>query len=147
MPISLLASITETSATSGPRARSSRAGSSRPSAPTGTRVSPEPPASSARAASSTEGCSNAETTIRRRPSRASASVPFSARLLASDPVAVNTISSGAAPISAATLARASSIASRAASPRPCTDDALPKRSSRNGRMASSTSGAGRVVAA
>jgi hypothetical protein len=68
-------------------------------------------------------------------------------LPASEPLAVNTISSGSAPSSDATCSRAPSIASRARSPRTWTEDAFPKRSPKNGVIAASTSGAIGVVAA
>ncbi len=147
VPISLFTHITDTSATSGPSASASRSTSTMPFGSGGTIVSGIPRDSSTLAVSSTDGCSIADTTSRRRPAGASASTPLSARLLASEPVAVNTTSSGRDPTSAATRSRAPATASRAASPRRCTEDGLPNRSSRNGRIASTTSAAGAVVAA
>ena len=59
---------------------------------------------------------------------------------------MKTISSGRAPISAATSARAASTASRAARPSRLSDEGLPKRSPRYGSIASRTSAATGVVA-
>ena len=73
--------------------------------------------------------------------------PWSARLLDSLPLDVNTISSDWPPTSRATSSRAASMASCAASPRECTLEALPKCSASHGNIAATTSGAGRVVAA
>ena len=89
------------------------------------------------------GCSIAVvTTDVRSPTTA----PRIARLLASVPPPVNRISSGRAPISSATSARARSIAARAARPSGLSDDGLPKAPRRNGSIASSTSGSTGVVA-
>ncbi len=71
------------------------------------------------AAFRTEGCSTAEARIRRRAE------PWIARVLASVPPLVKTTAAGAAPASAATWMRASSIIARAARPKLCTDDGLP----------------------
>ena len=146
-PVSLFTAITLTSATSSPSEASSSAGSTTPFGRTGTTVSAKPSASSAREAARTEACSIAVVTMRRRPPSAARSTPCSARLLDSLPLAVNTTSSVCAPSSRATSSRAASTASRAASPRECTLEALPNEAPSHGSMASTTSGAGRVVAA
>jgi len=145
-PVSLLTAITLTRATSSPSCSASTSGSTAPLGRTGRIVSAKPSASRARAQASTEACSTAETINRLRPVAARIA-PASARLFASLPLAVNTISSACAPIRRATSSRAASIASRAASPRVCTLEALAARSPSQGSMASTTSGAGRVVAA
>ena len=75
-----------------------------------------------------------------------ATAPKIARLSASVPPLVKTISLGFAPISAATESRAASTAARARWPGVCTELALPKLSRRNGSMASSTAGSTGVVA-
>ena len=72
--------------------------------------------------------------------------PLIARLLASLPPPVKTISSGDAPINAATCARAFSTAAWAIRPYSCELDGLPNASSRNGSMASRTAGSIGVVA-
>src|SRR6185503_10081604 len=142
----VVTAITLTSATSGASMAASSSGSTTPFARTGMSVSAKPSASSARAVASTEACSIAVVTSRLRP-EAARSAPRSARLLDSLPVAVNTISSDCPPTRRATSRRAASIASRAASPRECTLEALPKRSASHGCIAATTSAAGRVVAA
>ena len=65
---------------------------------------------------------------------------------ASVPDEVNTISAGRAPISRATWARASSTASRAAWPKPWTEDGLPQICPIQGSIASRTLGSMGVVA-
>ena len=75
-----------------------------------------------------------------------ATVPKIARLSASVPPLVKTISLGFAPISAATDSRAASTAARARCPAEWTEPALPKFSPRNGSMASRTAGSTGVVA-
>ncbi len=112
VPISLLAAMIETRA--GPCAtnRSSVSRSSRPSWSTATNSSCMPRARNAAAGSRTLGCSMADTTRRVTPAVA----PRSTRLFASVAPDAKTISEGRAPISAATLARASSMASAARQP-------------------------------
>jgi hypothetical protein len=72
---------------------------------------------------------------------------LTARLSASVPPAVNTISRGCAPIALAMLSRASSIALRARRPDACRLDGLPALVSRYGSIASSTPGRRGEVAA
>jgi hypothetical protein len=113
-PVSLLASITATSAGRGSVAssRSSAARSTTPPVVTEIR-------SAFGAAASTESCSMAETNSRARPLQASA------RLLASVPPDVNTICAGLQPASAATCSLAVSMAARARRPKLWTEDGLP----------------------
>ncbi len=73
-------------------------------------------------------------------------VPLMAWLLASDPPPVKTISSGCAPISAATCPRAVSTASCAALPYACELDGLPHNSRSAWLTASATAGSTGVVA-
>ena len=72
------------------------------------------------------GCSTAEVTTCRRAAGMVAAVPRMARLLDSVPPEVNTISSGWAPIRAATCSRAVSTAAFAARPKGWSLDGLPK---------------------
>src|SRR6185503_18072450 len=139
-PVSLLTAITLTSATSGASIVASSSGSTAPFGRTGMTVSGKPSASSARAVARIEACSIAVVTSRLRP-EAARSAPRSARLLDSLPVAVNAISSDWPPTRRATSSRAASIASRAASPRECTLEALPNFSASHGCMAATTSAA------
>ena len=97
-------------------AAATRAGSSSPPSSTGRYVTENPRPESARRALSTEKCSMFEVTTWSLPRGASASSPLIARLLASVPPEVKTISSGFAPISAATSARAWSTAREARCP-------------------------------
>jgi hypothetical protein len=70
-----------------------------------------------------------------------------AQLSDSEPHEVKTISLvSAAPIKLATCSRDSSIARFISRPSVCAEEGFPKMSLRNGRIASSTSGATRVVA-
>jgi hypothetical protein len=137
-PVSLLARMIETSPVSG---GTSVSGDRQPSARTGatTRSMRSRKASSVR---STDGCSTADVNTRRQ--RRAPSVPSSASAFASVAPDVNTISLGCAPISAATWSRARSIASRAARPSACSEEALPQ--SIQGTMASRTRGSSGVVA-
>ena len=117
-PVSLLASMTETSA-SGPCAASALSSlpkSSRPSPSTGRTMCSSATTSAVR---STAGCSIALTMSTRRPA------PLSAVLLASVPPAVKTNSGGLQPINAAICSRASSMRLRTSRPKPWTDDGLP----------------------
>ena len=66
--------------------------------------------------------------------------PTMPRLLASVAPAVKTISRGSAPKKAATWARASSRATVATSPTPCSEAALPNFSVKYGSIASTTRG-------
>ena len=70
-----------------------------------------------------------------------------ARLSASVPPPVNTTSLGLHPSASATTSRASSIACFARRDTACDPDGLPKRSVRNGSIASTASGRIGVVAA
>ncbi len=79
-------------------------------------------------------------------SRFAKATPLIARLSASEPPPVNTTLRAVHPSAWATTRRAASTASRAVPPRPWMLDGLPYSSSRNGRIASSTSGSTGVVA-
>ncbi len=115
IPVSLLASMTDTIAGRGSAARnwSRRARSTIPLPSTAT-------LSASGTASSTELCSTAETRMRSRP------LPMSARWFASVPPLTKITPSGAAPISAATASRARSTFCRAARPQRCTEEGLPQ---------------------
>ena len=65
---------------------------------------------------------------------------MSARLFDSVAPEVKTISSGSAPMKAATRPRASSSVSVASSPTPCSEAGLPNRSVKYGSIASTTRG-------
>ena len=106
----------------------------------------QPSSARARAVCTTAWCSIAEQTTLRRGSRAGRATPRRARLSASVPLPVNTISAGDAPTSAATSPRASSTAARARWPNQCRLDGLPKPSRRTATMASSARGSSGVVA-
>ena len=80
-------------------------------------------------------------------SRAERAAPLMARLSASVPPPVKTISAGLAPSAAATCSRASSIAVLAARAAACWPDGFPKEPWRKGSIASSASGRSGVVAA
>jgi hypothetical protein len=114
-PVSLLASMTETSAGRGSAAsrRSSASSATMPLPSTGI-------GSAVGAASQLEACSIADTSRRARP------LPARARLLASVPPLVKITPSGAAPTRAATAARASSTIRRPARPQRCTEEGLPQ---------------------
>ena len=145
-PVSLLASITATTAvrSSTLARRSSR--STRPSARVRAASTGTPSSASALAVFITAWCSIVEYTTLRRGSRAAAAAPRSAVLSASVPLPVKTISPGEAPIRAATCSRAVSTAARACWPNQCRLDGLPKPSRRMGSIASSTRGSSGVVA-
>ena len=102
-PVSLLASMSETSA----RRRSGREPALRARARSTTpspvdRQCPRRPPAKPPAAASTEGCSIAETSRRSRPPRPASAAGVSASILASVPPEVNTTLRGSAPTSAAT---------------------------------------------
>lgn len=82
----------------------------------------------------------------RSPFSAALVVPKMAKLSASVPPAVNTISSVFAPMSSATASLERASASWARRPRRWMLDGFPKSSRSNGNIASSTSGARGVVA-
>ena len=153
VPTSLLAHMTVTSATdAGSRSIAARSASTstRPSRSTGSHSTAAPSAAAShRTASRTAWCSTAEARIRlRRGSavRRAQNRPFTARLSASVPPAVNTTSPGRAPSAAAMLSRDSSTTLRAARPEACSDDGLPSMRNR-AATASTTSGRTGVVAA
>ena len=82
-----------------------------------------------------------------KPRRAASTAPFNARLLDSVAPLVKVISPADALMSAATCARAVSVASRASQPKACCLLwGLPNRSVKNGSMASRTLGSTGVVA-
>ena len=96
---------------------------------------------------STASCSMALATMcRLRAGAAASATPRMARLSASVPPLVKTISWGRAPIRSATAARAPSTWALAVWPNMCTLEALPNCSRRTGIIASSTAGASGVVA-
>ena len=95
----------------------------------------------------TAWCSTAEVTIRWPRALPAQAAPLSARLLASVPPDVKTISRGSAWRRVATRSCASSSAARAARPNACADDGLPNASVRYGSIASRTSRRSGVVAA
>ena len=99
-PVSLLAAMIDTSTVSGVSAFASAVGSIRPSWSTGRYLTWTPCSRcSARQVSKTAGCSLAWVMICAGAARSWAkAAPRMARLLASDPLAVNTISAGSAPI-------------------------------------------------
>ncbi len=143
-PTSLFAHITDTTLAGSSRASSSASRATRPSASTATVVTAAPSRAAWAAARRTALCSMADRTTPPPPARHR---PSTAMLSASVPLAVNTISSGAAPSAAATRSRASSSAARASRPAACALDGLPNRSPRNGSMAARTAGRSGVVAA
>ena len=149
VPTSLLTSITETSAVPASTAAATASGSTTPVAGTGKRVTRKPSAARRSQDASTPLCSNAVVTTASRPSvaRARRAAPFTARLSASVPPAVNTTSLGSAPSSAATSSRASSRAVFAARAAEWAPLGLPKVPPRNGAMAATASGRTGVVAA
>ncbi len=153
MPTSLLAHITVTSATdSGSASMLARraATSTRPYASTGSNSTSAPANEpSQRTESSTAWCSTALASTRRRrgsAARRAQNRPLTARLSASVPPPVKTISEGRAPSAAATDSRDSSTSRRAARPEACRDDALPSFAS-CAVIAATASGSIGVVAA
>ena len=152
VPTSLLAHITETSATSSWSCRAARsaAGATEPSASTGSHVTSAPSCSTSHStASRTAWCSTAVVTIRLRrgsASRRAQKMPLTARLSLSVPPAVKMTSDGRAPSSSASVSRDSSIRRRAARPVPCSEDALPTVAS-TAVIASMAAGCIGVVAA
>src|SRR5579884_1356495 len=136
-PTSLLASITDTTSTVLTRVPSNRSRSTRPPASTSTK---RPPVD--RQHSSTASCSMVEQTM-----VPPAAAPSRARLSASVPPAVNTMSPGSAPRAWAICWRASSTAWRARRASEWLPDGLPKRSPSQGSIASRASGRSGVVAA
>jgi hypothetical protein len=99
--------------------------------------------------SSTALCSVRSVTTCRPRSALAAITPSSARLLDSVAPEVKTISSGAAPSSAATWARAVSMRRAAAKPKACAEPALPKvpASVRHSPITCATAASTGVVAA
>ena len=153
VPTSLLAHMTDTSATlSGARSSAARStvGGTRPSASTGSSSSSAPSrACSHSAESSTAWCSSAETSTRVRRGSAARRAqyrPLTARLSLSVPPVVNTTSDGRAPTDAAIRSRASSTSRRARRPAVCSDDALPVRASAAAMAATASSSIGVVAA-
>ena len=152
MPISLLAHMTLTRATSvpSPSASASAAGVIRPLRSTGSQViSAASCLASHSTLSRTAWCSIGLVTIRRRcgsASRRAQNMPLTARLSLSVPPPVNRTSDGRAPSAAARRSRACSAVRRAARPLACSEEALPTRPSCS-VIAASTSGSTGVVAA
>ena len=147
VPTSLLAAMTETRTVSGRIAAATSAAATIPDGPTPTRVTSKPSRSSDRHGSSTAACSIAVVTMWRPFPACDRAIPFTARLSDSVAPEVKTISSGAAPMRAATCSRARSTARCASWPnawlRP---DGLPYFSPKNGSMAATTAGSAGVVA-
>ena len=114
-PISLLASMADTSAVSALSALSSAAMSATPSSMTGRISTSNPPRPRWRTVSRTAGCSVASVNIRPRP-RAAAAIPRIARLQDSVAPETNTISPSSAPMRLATWLLAFSTAARASHP-------------------------------
>ena len=115
-PISLLASITDTSTVSGASTASSEAGVTRPSARTGRYDTRSPCRSSLAQGSRTARCSVSTVTTWFPRSLDASATPFRARLFDSVAPLVKTSSRAGAPISLATDARAAATASRACQP-------------------------------
>ncbi len=108
-PVSLLASITDTSAGFFASAAEKSASATRPSASTAISCTLQPRRFRSLAGSRTQGCSMAEIAI--VPGDRQAAAPLMNRLLASEPLLVNTTSVGCAPAAQATTCpRAVSIA-------------------------------------
>ncbi len=148
-PVSLLAAMTDTTATVSSMAFSRLSRSSSPSPVTPARRRVQPSLSSCLAVSRTAGCSTCVVTIVLRPERAGA--PRSAQLSLSVPPLVNTTEGvsplpGAAPISFATAPLASSTASMSELPKVWKLEGLPNRSPRKGSIAARTRGSREVVA-
>ena len=139
-PVTLLAAITQQSASPGRTSSASAPMSTTPSAVTGAHATSPPYASSG---SRTAGCSIALATTRPPAARR----PSTARLSASDPPPVKATSPGAQPSVAATDSRAASSPARAARPAACGSDGLPKCSFRYGSIARQAAGDSGVVAA
>ena len=119
--------------------------SRRPSPSTPTRTTRKPRSSSALQGWSTAGCSTALVmTVVAGPS--ASATPKIALLSLSLPQLVKTISPGSQRRSAATFARAASMSAWTRPPNSYMLEALPQRSVKNGIIASTTSGAGFVVA-
>ena len=147
VPISLLACMTETSTVSSVSAASSASGATMPLSATGTSDVFQPCRLNAFRVLSTASCSMALATMcRLRPGAAASATPRTARLSASVPPLVKTISWGRAPIRSATAARAPSTWALAAWPNTCTLEALPNCSRRTAVTVSRTAGASGVVA-
>ena len=151
VPTSLFAHITLTSATcSGARASAARSASGRtaPSAPTTSQTASAPwDSSSQRTESRTAWCSTEVVSTRRRaPSRRAQYRPLVARLFASVPPLVKTISLGLAPNTSASCSLDSSTTRRARLPAACSDDGFPSRAS-SSVIAAIASGRIGVVAA
>ena len=128
MPVSLLTSITETTAVRASSAAAKASRSTTPSAPASIGRTRKPSPSSRAHAPSTALCSIAVVTIPSAPfeSRAARAVPFTARLSLSVPPPVNTTSRGSHPQARATASRASSSADFAARAAACIPDGFAK---------------------
>ncbi len=148
VPVSWFAACTETRIVSGRSAATTFSADTRPVNEQGTRVTAKPRVSSSqRHESSTGRFSTAVvTTCRPRAPYASAT-PLIARLSASVPPEVKTISRGSTRSRSATWARAASTAASASQPsRWLRLAGWPKRSDSQGRIASTTRGSAGVVA-
>ncbi len=138
VPISLLACITLMATVSGRSARFTSSGDTMPYSSTERYVTSKPWASSVWHVRNTAWCSIFEVMRWPRP-RARAS-PFTPKLSDSVPPEVKTSSSGAMARKRAMRSRATSTASRAARPKPCTLDGFPKTSWKYGIISATTSG-------
>jgi len=125
VPTSLFACITLTSTVRGVIARRRSSGSTSPAPSTGSTLTAAPRPSRNRHGATTEGCSTALITTCAPRSPAAKTTPFSARLFASLPPLVKTISSLRAPRRSATWARALATASRAGRPAQCGLEGFP----------------------
>ena len=146
LPTSLLTSMRLTRMVFSLTASKMASSEMRPVVSTGSRTTSKPSASSRFMHSSTLGCSTAVVTIR-LPRRFSAStVPKTAMLLLSVPPAVKYTSCGLQPNAEASVRRAASSCSFAASPTAWREEGLPHVSVMARATASTASGSGFVVA-
>ncbi len=147
VPISLFAAMTLTRMVRGVIAARSASRSTRPPVSTPSTVTSSPCCRNCRQTSRTDLCSVATVTIWSPRDRSASTAPLSARLLDSVAPLVKVISPAVALMSAATCARARSVASRASQPNACCLLwGLPNRSVKNGSIASRTRGSTGVVA-
>src|SRR5258708_11614856 len=135
MPVSLLASMIETSAGRSSAARRS-ASIVRSTMPVAGLTGRD---SASGTALSTESCSIAETRIRRRP------LPLKASWFASLPPLTKTTSRSSVPTSAAISRRAASTARRAARPARCTEEGLPTSANASATAAATAGRTGAVA--
>jgi len=145
-PVSLLAAMSDTSATSGPISCFVAARSSVPSGRTGMKSTCTPLVARARASFSWPACSTALNRTRLRCELAAPSKPRTARWLASVAPLVKITSTGLQPSTRATVARALANRRLASCPGPCCDEVLAHTPDITGSMAAITAGASGVVA-